>query len=549
VIGRLFRHKLLQYTTQAVHEVTAERSEQERNLDRYLWQLEDRDIVYEERSIPELEYSFRHVLTQETAYNTILSRRRREFHQKVAEGYEALYSSRMEEYYEEMAYHYSRSNILEKAVEYLIKAGDKSRKAFANHQAITYYNETLEKLDGLSDGQARELWKGRALEGLGEVHYNLGEQSKTVEYLQKAIPLAVKRGETSYRLADIHFWLSDSLYLMRRHDDAIEYAEAGLVVLLEDLACPQAALLFHVLGAVYVNKGNRGKIDEYFSRNKAMIEGKQLGYFDKIHIVYTGVGYWEGICGRIDSGLVLMRNCIEICEKNRNDVGVAEASFYLGWHLDNLREKAECFEKSLMVCMRAEYGKYLLGSYHELMKTLCRLGEEKKAEEWLLQGAGLAETKWHLAIAHGYLSQMYLNNGNQECAKEHLKAVLSFCPDAVAADMDTHPQHFYHHIMSIIQYHLSAGIFLEESFECARRAVQLYPDAYTFARLGLGCLQGGNAERAVEWCKKAVEVGASSRVGFSRILGIMEEAFEVMGDGKEFIPYCRKLREEKGEAF
>ena len=49
MIGRLFRHKLLQYTTQ-----------QERNLDRYLWQLEESDLVYEERAIPELEYSFRH---------------------------------------------------------------------------------------------------------------------------------------------------------------------------------------------------------------------------------------------------------------------------------------------------------------------------------------------------------------------------------------------------------------------------------------------------------------------------------------------------------
>jgi len=135
VIGRLFRHRLLQYITQ-----------QERNLDKHLWQLEDRDIVYEERSIPELEYNFRHVLTQETTYNAILSRRRREFHQKVAEGYESLYSSRIEEYYEELAYHYSRSNILEKAVEYLVMAGDKSRQAFANQQALNYYNEAMEKL-------------------------------------------------------------------------------------------------------------------------------------------------------------------------------------------------------------------------------------------------------------------------------------------------------------------------------------------------------------------------------------------------------------------
>jgi len=155
VIGRLFRHRLLQYTTQ-----------QEQHLDRYLWQLEDRDLVYEEHAIPELEYSFRHVLTQETAYSTILSRRRREFHGKVAEGYEALYSSRIEEYYEELAYHYSRSNNQQKAIEYLVKAGDKSREAFANEEAIEYYKQALQ-----IDPSDADIWtnQGFAYQSLGKL--------------------------------------------------------------------------------------------------------------------------------------------------------------------------------------------------------------------------------------------------------------------------------------------------------------------------------------------------------------------------------------------
>ena len=94
VIGRLFRYRILEHLT-----------EQERNLNRYLSEFEDKDLVYEERTVPELEYAFKHALTQEATYQGILERQRREFHLNVAVGIERLYHQRLEEYYEELAYH------------------------------------------------------------------------------------------------------------------------------------------------------------------------------------------------------------------------------------------------------------------------------------------------------------------------------------------------------------------------------------------------------------------------------------------------------------
>ena len=72
VIGRLFRYRLLEHLAR-----------KQRELDRHLHEFEERDIVYEERTIPELEYAFRHTLTQETTYQSILERRRRGFHHQV----------------------------------------------------------------------------------------------------------------------------------------------------------------------------------------------------------------------------------------------------------------------------------------------------------------------------------------------------------------------------------------------------------------------------------------------------------------------------------
>jgi predicted ATPase len=116
-------------------------------LDDYLWKLEDHDLIYEERAVPELEYSFKHVLTQETAYQSLLACRRAAFHRKVAEGIETLYRERLEEFYEQLAYHYDESGDAEKTVEYLLKAGEKARRAYLNDEAIGYFQRALEGLD------------------------------------------------------------------------------------------------------------------------------------------------------------------------------------------------------------------------------------------------------------------------------------------------------------------------------------------------------------------------------------------------------------------
>ena len=83
VIGRLFRYRLLQHLAR-----------QERDLDQHLSEFEEKELAYEERTVPELEYAFKHAFTQEATYEGILEQRRREFHHQVAEGIELLYQER-----------------------------------------------------------------------------------------------------------------------------------------------------------------------------------------------------------------------------------------------------------------------------------------------------------------------------------------------------------------------------------------------------------------------------------------------------------------------
>ena len=144
VIGRLFSRRVLGRVTK-----------QEAELESVLWELEDRALIYAERAIPEEEYSFKHVLMQETVYGNILKRRRNGFHQQVAEAIEVLYQGSLDEYYEQLAYHFDRGGNVEKALEYLFKAGEKAKRNYANQEAITHLTRGLELLETTPESDER----------------------------------------------------------------------------------------------------------------------------------------------------------------------------------------------------------------------------------------------------------------------------------------------------------------------------------------------------------------------------------------------------------
>ena len=86
----------------------------------------DREFIYEQPAFPEVEYTFKHALTQEVAYNSLLIERRKVLHERAAKAIEEVYRFRLEDHYSELAYHYSRSGNTQKAVDYLQLAGQQA---------------------------------------------------------------------------------------------------------------------------------------------------------------------------------------------------------------------------------------------------------------------------------------------------------------------------------------------------------------------------------------------------------------------------------------
>jgi class 3 adenylate cyclase len=143
VIGREFTVRLLK----RISDVQAQ-------LERFLQELKVLEFIYERSFYPELTYMFKHALTHDVAYNSLLMQRRKELHRLIARAIEDLYAERLPESYEMLAYHYAHGEVWEKALEYLVKAGQKAQQAYANQEAREHYSRALDMCERL--GQAVE---------------------------------------------------------------------------------------------------------------------------------------------------------------------------------------------------------------------------------------------------------------------------------------------------------------------------------------------------------------------------------------------------------
>jgi DNA-binding NtrC family response regulator/predicted ATPase len=145
VIGKRFPFSLLERVME----------QPEGELYRLLTHLQGAEFIYEQAAFPELEYTFKHALTQEVAYNSLVPEQRRILHEYTAHAIEEIFHDRLEEHYNELAYHYRRSGNTMQAVVYLQRAGQQAVQQSAYAEAISHVGIALELLKSLPDTVAR----------------------------------------------------------------------------------------------------------------------------------------------------------------------------------------------------------------------------------------------------------------------------------------------------------------------------------------------------------------------------------------------------------
>ncbi len=207
VIGRTFELDLLA----RAHPLAPERS----TLSAEMGTLERRGLAHLDVSQPQPVYQFRHNITQEVVYQTLLEDQQRELHQAVGQALEMLLPDAVER----LAYHYSRSDLREKSLLYLGQAAEKTQREYANETALNYYNQGLaleerwqwrqgqvEVLHILARREEEEAGL-RALEAASEVpvfdiaylwgqyHEAMGDYARAQEQIERAMVAWRDRGD------------------------------------------------------------------------------------------------------------------------------------------------------------------------------------------------------------------------------------------------------------------------------------------------------------------------------------------------------------------
>jgi class 3 adenylate cyclase/tetratricopeptide (TPR) repeat protein len=180
-----------------------------------LARLQAAEFLYEAALFPEVEYTFKHGLTYQVAYGSLLHERRRHLHARAAEALEQLAAGRVSEHVERLAHHAQRGELWERAVVYLRQAGAKALARSASHEAAAAFEQALAALAHLPEGRATVEQAIDLRFELRQALQALGEHQRVVDYLREAEALAAtlddqrRLGWVSAYLTQYFGWLGE----------------------------------------------------------------------------------------------------------------------------------------------------------------------------------------------------------------------------------------------------------------------------------------------------------------------------------------------------
>jgi tetratricopeptide (TPR) repeat protein len=175
-------------------------------LDRMLNDLQLAEFIYEQPAFPESEFIFKHALTQEVAYNSILAERRKLIDEQAAQAIEALFAANLPDHYTDLARHYERSGNIPKAVKYLHLAGQQALSRSAYQEADARLTPALELLRTQVETAERDRTEIALVLDLA-MYTGMGaiRGTETLSMLERALYLSHKIGDNFNRLRILEF--------------------------------------------------------------------------------------------------------------------------------------------------------------------------------------------------------------------------------------------------------------------------------------------------------------------------------------------------------
>ena len=221
-------------------------------LHRSLAYLQAAEFLYERRLCPGHEYTFKHALTHEVAYGSLLQERRRILHAQIVDAIERLFPDCLADQVDRLAYHAIRGEVWDKACRYCWQAGVKAAERSALREAAAAFEQALGALQHFPDSRHTREQTIDLLCDLRNVLHPLSESGRILDYLRQAEPLAEALGDPR-RLAQLAGYMAACLYQLGDPDEALVSAQRalGLATALGDVGLQITAN--HFLSEIYLH--------------------------------------------------------------------------------------------------------------------------------------------------------------------------------------------------------------------------------------------------------------------------------------------------------
>ncbi len=465
------------------------------SLDALLVDLKSWEFLFEQPSERDPRYLFKHALTQDVAYESLLVGRRQNLHLKAAEALEKLHADRLEDAYDRLIYHYPRASEAAKTVHYLGLFASRAARNYAHAEAARALRESLEHAEKLANRDQRVL---DLVIRLAESLLPLAHFPQTLEILKS---YADRVGDTTDQplAAKFHFWLAHTYSYMGDQNAASEHAERSIAIAREVGDEATEGLALYVLGRD---------------------------------------GFWSG---KFAKGVESSLRAVILLERSSEPWWQGQAYWVAGFNQYVLGQ----FEKAFESLLRAQtIGQALadprLDPAWSIGHFYATLGEWETGLDYCNQAVASAKDPLNGAVASGFLGHALLEKGDLEEAAQKLEPALAQMKEAGMQQIQGWFAAYLAEAYAALGRLDRAQTVGEEGLAAAQAAQFRYGVALAQRALGVVALEKGDSAGAENWLRQALATFTELETPFEIGRTWLRLAHSALAAGK---------RDEAGIAF
>ena len=419
----------LQFSASLLNEVKR-RQHGSANVLPALERLTEMGLLIERHEVGEQVYAFRHILTQETIYSSLLRSQRPLLHRNTAEAIEQLHAADLTPHIEVLALHYDRAGERSKTLTYMLLAGERARQRFANREALEYYSRALQLAQHV---EAYTDERRRANIGLGDINQHIGNYEEAIACYRATLDDQAEgtledRVEVMLKLGQV--WNKKG-----NQQEAEIWLRQGLaqIHLVAPMFSKVEAQLYSELGWLLLRQGDLNAAQQWLERASKLAAEHQL--YGPLSAIFNRLGAVYYTQGNLEQATTAVRKSLELLEQIGDIVGMARPLNNLGILQKNQGDwqgALGSYHRCLEIVERIGDIEGTAIAYSNLGILYTDLGNWSEAERYLMLDLKLAQqltNPYHLAQAHRSLGRVYLLRRQWDKCTQHLNAAISLYRD------------------------------------------------------------------------------------------------------------------------